>query len=130
MKLSLMALVVKGCLLVALQMVLKVLHWRGSWWHLLRVHCTVYSLLICLFLFVKHSCNWAFLSLATEGIPTDIKRKHFQKFKTIHNRKGGSEPWEVVSSLSPGVFRQSLADDFGREASCTGRELELADLPV
>lgn len=71
------------------------------------------------FFFVNNSFNSAFLSLATEGILTDIIRKHFLKFRTVCIRKG--LPWEVMSSLSPAVVRQSLADDFEREASCTGR---------
>lgn len=55
------------------------------------------------FFFVNNSFNSAFLSLATEGILTDIITKHFLKFRTVRIQKG--LPWEVMSSLSPAVVR-------------------------
>lgn len=120
-KQPLKVLTIQGCLLAAVQQVVqKVLHWKRFWVSPLKgpLHnvCLIYLLIS---FFVNNSFNSPFLSLATEGILTDIIRKHFLKFRTVHIGKG--LPWEVMSSLSPAVVRQSLADDFGRKASCTGR---------
>ena len=58
----------------------------------------------------------------------NIIRKHFLRFRAVHICKG--LPWGLVSSPSPEMFKQSLADHFEREASCTGGKCELDDLSV